>query len=205
MSLSSASAFSAVSGPGCLAREVSVPGHVGSGGTATSAVATTGTGGGTQSPTALALMAGELPSNAMPCGYNTCSPPADMLFIEIASLGNTCQQPLGAEMVCGSTCNAPAPGSPNYWQLQIGLPAQDQALGTYPLMDPAIYYQSSFQALQPASGAVGGGGSGTPGAGKGTLQVLSIDKAQITVRLSGVSLNMPMDGDYVAARCTPLP
>jgi hypothetical protein len=205
MSLSSVSAFSALSVPGCLDRVVTVPGHAGgSGGGGGSGVGTTGTGPTGAQPTALALMATELPANAMPCGYNVCTPPDDTLFIEIASLGNTCQAPLGPEMICGSTCNAPAPGSPNYWQLQIGLPAQDQAVGSYPLMDPAIYYETTYQALQPSSGSKGVG-SGVPGFGKGTLQVVSIDKTQITVRLIGVSFNVPMDGEYVAKRCTPLP
>jgi hypothetical protein len=171
---------------------------------ASSAGGSMSTGVATQSPTALALMTGELPANAMPCGYNNCAPPTDMLFVEIASLGNTCQQPRGAEMIWDSTCDSPAPGSPNYWQLQIGLPAEDQAVGTYPLMDPAIYYESTYQSLQPSSGSKGVG-SGVPGAGRGTLEVLSIDKTQITVRLTGVGLNVPMNGDYVAARCTPLP
>ena len=199
MSLSGASAFSAVSGPGCLDRVVTVPGQGGSGGVGSSTVAGVGptstvTGAPASPPTALALMATELPSGAMPCGFSTCAPPPTMLFIEIASLGNTCQMPQGAT-------SAPT----NFWQLQIGLPAQDQAVGSYQLTDPSVYYEGEQHQVSPSAMSASIATSGSPGAGQGTIQVLSIDKTQVTVRLTGVSLNAPMDGDYVAKRCTPLP
>ncbi len=187
VSLSSVASFSAVSGPGCLERVVTVPGRGGSGGSASN------TGSGASGPsgpaTALAMMVTELPANAPPCGLNACKLPPDTLFIELAWPSNTCQDPLGPT------------GANKFWQLQIGLPASDQVPGIHSLKDMAIFYEGTFQSIDGNSAA--GQTSGSLGGGQGTIEVESIDKEQVTVRLTGVSLNLPMDGEYTAKRCTP--
>jgi len=200
MSLSGVSAFSAMSGPGCLDRTVTVPGNGGSGGSATTSTAFTGGPSGTMSsttgmaaaPTALALMATELPADAMPCGFMAmpCTPPPDTLFLEIASLGNTCQSPLG-----------PLNSGGSFWQRQLGLPPADQAVGTYPISGSGIYWEGE-EAMSSPQGASGITSGGPPGAGFGTIQIISIDKMQVTFRLTGLNQE---DGQYVAKRCTPLP
>jgi hypothetical protein len=195
-SLSCFAAFSAMSGSGCLARTVTSPGNGGTGAGSSTVSGPSGvtstTTGMTVAPTALALMATELPPDAMPCGFMAmpCTPPPDTLFLEIASLGNTCQTPLG-----------PLNSGGTFWQRQLGLPAADQAVGTYPIMGSGIYWEGE-QAMSSPQGASGVTSGGPPGAGFGTLQIISIDKMQVTFSLTGLDQE---DGQYVAKRCTPLP
>lgn len=166
-----------------------------SGAQTATATAVTGVGSGPASnPTAVALMAAELPPNSMACGFMPCAMPSDKLFIAISSLGNTCQDPLGAQ---SSTVN--------WWQHIIGLPAKDQVVGTYSLMDPDITSEGEG-GIHGASGPSGvTTAAGLGGTGEGTIEVVSIDKTQVTVKLTGTGLNWPEDGEYVATRCTPLP
>jgi len=195
VSLSGVSAFSAMSGPGCLDRVVTLPGQGGSGGqgstTQVGASVVTSGSGPAGPPTALALMTKELPADAEPCGnQKPCAPPADMLFIEVNSGPISCQIPLVKPSTNGS------------WETQIGLPSQYQMVGTHSLTDPTIYYSRGDFVV--ANGSAVTIGSGSPGGGFGTIEVISIDNKQIHAKVQGTGFANE-DGDFVAMRCTPLP
>jgi hypothetical protein len=149
-----------------------------------------GTGGGPA--TAIALMTAELPPDAQPCGFTACTPPSDTLFLAIDSDGNSCQNPLG-------TVNTQFTN----WRLLLGLPPQYQAVGSYTLADPAVYFDSTI--AESGSASATGQTSGALGGGYGTIDVLSIDKTQITFRIMGTNGGIDEDGVYTAPRCTPLP
>lgn len=162
-------------------------------GVTTSSSVTPGTGGaGGGSPSVIALLGSELPPDAHPCGFQQCTIAADALFLLFDSDGNSCQMPLG-------TYNA----TTTNWSRILGLPVQYQAVGTYTIGDPAIYYENAFFEHSQGSGV--GQTSGGLGTGMGTVEVLSIDKTQITVRIAGSETSLGFDGDYVVPRCTPLP
>lgn len=204
--ISTALALFAIGGVGCLARTVVGTTNDGGGGSGTTSVSTSSTtvtsgvtvsssSGPAPTPSAVALMTSELPPNALPCGFNPCTPPADMLFVEIAGLGN-------------NSCAMPIPGlntSTNDWIRQIGIPIQYQQVGTYSMGDMAIYLSGGENIAAP-SGTGAATSSGGMGAGGGTLEVVSVDKTSIHIRLQGTALNNPSeDGDFIAPRCTPLP
>ncbi len=203
--ISTALALFAIGGAGCLARTVvGDTNDGGSGGSGSSSVASTvtvGVAGPSSStgpaptPSAVALMTSELPPNALPCGFNPCTPPADMLFIELTSLGN-------------NSCSVPIPGldlAGNDWIRQIGIPAKYQQVGTYSMMDQAIDYSGGENFVSP-TGSGAATSSGGMGSGGGTIEIVSIDDTSIHIRLQGTALNYPNeDGDFIAQRCTPLP
>ena len=149
-------------------------------------------GAGGASTSVIALLVSELPPNAHPCGFQQCTPALDALFLLFDSVGNSCQMPLGTDN--STTSN---------WKRIVGLPVQYQAVGTFAIGDPAIYCDSTVFEHSPGSGV--GQTSGGLGTGLGALEVLSIDKDQVTVRISGTDIYWGFDGDYVVPRCTPLP
>ncbi len=206
-----AAAATAIAATGCIAKVVVGTTNQGGGGAGSSTVVTAGNGtpsgvtvgastvvttgsGQPNIASAVALMASELPPNAMPCGGNPCTPPVDTLFIDLANLGNSCANP-----IVGLN-----PAAPTDWVRQIGLPVQYQVVGTYSLSDPAIYFTSGESFSTPGTGAAAS--SGGIGAGVGTIEIVSIDKNSVHIRIQGTALNDPSeDGDFVAPRCTPLP
>jgi hypothetical protein len=183
-----------VSSAACLPRSVvgTLDESGGSGGAGLGSLATvTASVGGGGKPSAIALMATELPKGAQPCGMNPCTPPGDMLFLLLDSDGNGCQAPLGTE----------DPARTN-WRMAIGLPAQYQAPGTYVLSDPSIYLTTlvAFSDVGQGSGQT----SGAPGAGVGTIEVINVDAYHVSIRLQGMNLSpMEPDGVYIVPRCTP--
>ncbi|XXX81981.1 hypothetical protein WMF30_24790 [Sorangium sp. So ce134] len=94
------------------------------------------------------------------------------------------------------TCSDPAfegLGGENHRQTLIGLPPALQKAGRYEFSSTdVIAYRNEW-----LSSEWGGGGGGERPLTEGTIEVLSIDDAAITVRLSAPSL----DGDYVVRRC----
>ncbi len=184
---------------GCLSRTVTVANQGGSGGTSgvtvdgangvtTTSIASNGSGPSTA--TALALKAADFPAGVQPCGPFGDCPTAgpDLLFLEIASLGNTCPTPHGPDATSGMS-----------WWMEIGLPDAYQAVGTYPLNDSMLYVGFSESVFQPMTATAQSGGG--PGASTGAIQIEAIDATSVTFRLTGTNPAFAIDGDYVAKRC----
>lgn len=189
-------------GTGCLETTVSIgsPGGGGAGGAGANAnvvttqqsvtVVSSTAGGGTSTPTAVAVTEDQLPPGANPCGFQTCDVPPDMLFIELASLGNTCDSPYGA-----------SPSNMNWWRVGIGLPVEHQAVGTYSLSDQTILIENFGMFFESGTAAASTGGG--PGASSGTIQITSIDEDSVSFTVSGLYGQVDLNGDYVATRCAP--
>ncbi|MDC0678169.1 hypothetical protein [Sorangium atrum] len=115
----------------------------------------------------------------------------DDLFLRASDLGVSCGSPT-TQLRCGG-----------HWQLSIVLPSAYQQVGVYDLEDPAlISYSHMSETGEPYSprpdDCPWGGGSFGPG----TLEILSIDNAEVRFRLTVGSLwDTDPSGEYTAPRC----
>jgi hypothetical protein len=86
------------------------------------------------------------------------------------------------------------------WQVDIALPPARQQPGTIPLVAGDI----SSQYIETLAGEPSSCGGGAGDFHQGSLQILSIDAAQVVVRLTGTGApgaEFQADGDYTALRC----
>ncbi|WP_437980673.1 hypothetical protein [Sorangium sp. So ce117] len=113
------------------------------------------------------------------------------LFLRASDLGVSCGSPT-THLTCGG-----------HWALSIVLPSAYQQVGVYDLEDPALVsYSHMSETGEPYSpqpdDCPWGGGSFGPG----TLEILSIDEAEVRFRLSVGSLwETDPSGEYTAPRC----
>ncbi len=168
---------------------------VGSGGfisTSGSSVAV-GAGGGGSAPTAGAIAffrsetPGEQPNDSgssASVGGGPGTDPYD-LFFAIGVPVSSC-----AELSSGPRCGD--------WQLGISIPPALQVPGIIDLSAPELW--SYYVASSPDSG--GGCWSGEGDFVSGTLEIVSIDAAEVVLRLSGTdTLHFNANGEHTAARC----
>jgi hypothetical protein len=180
---------------GCSSTVIGGGGEGGSGSASGSPSAGPGapTGGGAQA-SAIALYEAEMleAGSEAHCDYERhyCASP-DMLFLLVSSEGLGCSDPLAR----------PEWGSPG-WFMYIGLPLELQAVGTYDLAsaDDGIYITARQAQSSDMSGGVAAAGGFNPRFG-GTLEILSMDDASVTFRLTGALVDSAGDGQYVAPRC----
>ncbi|WP_437523084.1 hypothetical protein WME79_33295 [Sorangium sp. So ce726] len=113
------------------------------------------------------------------------------LFLHASDLGVSCGSPT-TRLTCGG-----------HWELSLALPSAYQQVGVYDLEDPAlIAYSYMSETGEPNSprpdDCSGGGGSFGPG----TLEILSIDEAEVRFRLTmGSPWDTDPSGEYTAPRC----
>ncbi|MGK3988691.1 hypothetical protein WME99_36945 [Sorangium sp. So ce136] len=113
------------------------------------------------------------------------------LFLRASDLGVSCGSPT-TQLTCGG-----------HWQLSIALPSAYQQVGVYDLEDPElIRYSMMSETGEPNSSVPDdcpwGGGS----IGRGTLEILSIDEAEVRFRVTLDSFwDSDPSGEYTALRC----
>jgi hypothetical protein len=113
------------------------------------------------------------------------------LFLRVSDLGASCRSPT-TELTCGG-----------HWQVSLVLPVGYQRVGLYDLADPAITQYSSMsetgEPYSPAPGDCSWGGGSLIG---GTLEILSIDQAEVRFRLViDTFWDSDPSGEYTAPRC----
>jgi hypothetical protein len=176
---------------GCLDRTV-VGGEGGGSeddGTASSGVVTSTTTGTSAAggPAAPGVALFELEA-ALPCDFDPC-PPDDMLYLVVDTDGVGCTSPTGSP-----------PGTGGF-AFRIGLPPALQQVGRYDLRGREdVYSHHEEYFVNDANGAVGTVGVGM-GSADGTLEILAIDDTSVVFTVSGVTYNVPSDGEYTATRC----
>ncbi|MGK3986533.1 hypothetical protein WME99_26040 [Sorangium sp. So ce136] len=154
---------------------------------------TVGSGGGDSAPTAgaIALFRSEFPgepsndsASSSSVGGGTGIDPYD-LFIVFGAPVSSCADPTYAH------------GCDN-WQLGISIPPALQVPGIIDLSAPEQW--SYYVVNSPDSG--GGCSSGEGSFTSGTMEIVSIDAAEVVVRLSGTDTHdFDANGEYTAARC----
>lgn len=162
-----------------------------------SATATSGSGATYGPVGSVAFYRNELvePPGSLFCESADC--PADMLFLFADTVGPTCADPFWDAPDMG-----PNPQGPDRkeWAIVVGVPADQQQVGTYALTGNQEFYVSQGSLEVENSGGVVGATGGF-GDASGTLEIVSIDATSIRYRVSGVSWNFSSDGEYVATRC----
>jgi hypothetical protein len=130
------------------------------------------------------------PGSSSSSGGNPLDP--SDLFLRVSDLGVSCGSPT-TDLTCGG-----------HWDLTLVLPPGYQQVGVYDLEDPAlVQYSVMSETGEPNSPAPDdcpwGGGS----LGGGTVEILSIDAAQVRFRVTVTSPVFESDpsGEYTAARC----
>lgn len=116
--------------------------------------------------------------------------PSD-LFLRASDLGVSCGAPI-TRLTCGG-----------HWEMRIVLPSAYQQVGVYDLEDPGLMYYSGMSITgephAPGSDECGGGGGSI---GPGTLEILSIDEAEVRFRVTLDGLwGVDSSGEYTAPRC----
>lgn len=113
------------------------------------------------------------------------------LFLRASDLGVSCGSPT-TQLTCGG-----------HWQLSIGLPSAFQHVGVYDLEDPALVRYSMMSETGELNSSLPddcpwGGGS----IGRGTLEILAIDEAEVRFRVTlGSFWDADPSGEYTAPRC----
>ncbi|WP_437622347.1 hypothetical protein [Sorangium sp. So ce1151] len=113
------------------------------------------------------------------------------LFLRASDLGVSCGSPT-THLTCGG-----------HWQLSIALPSAYQQVGVYDLEDPElIRYSTMSETGEPHSSLPDdcpwGGGS----LGRGTLEILAINEAEVRFRVTLDSFwDADPSGEYTAPRC----
>ncbi|WP_438038901.1 hypothetical protein [Sorangium sp. So ce128] len=154
---------------------------VGAGGSAS-----TGSGSGPATAGAIALFRNEFPGE--PGSSSSAGPGTspDDLFIIFGSPVSLCSDPSGTT------------GCDN-WQLGISIPPALQVPGIIDLSAPEVLF-STYTVTRSDRGD--GCWSGDGSFRSGTMEIVSIDAAEIVVRLSGTDTHdIDANGEYTAARC----
>lgn len=113
------------------------------------------------------------------------------LFLRASDLGVSCGSPT-TKLTCGG-----------HWALSIVLPSAYQHVGVYDLEDPGLTHYSMMSATgEPYSprpdDCPWGGGT----IGRGTLEILAIDEAEVRFRVTLHGLwDADPSGEYAAPRC----
>ncbi|WP_437478964.1 hypothetical protein WME75_31645 [Sorangium sp. So ce1014] len=165
----------------------------GGGGSTSGSNVAVGSGGGGSAPTVGAIAffridtPGEQPNDSgssASVGGGPGTDPYD-LFFAIGVPVSSC-----AELSSGPRCGD--------WQLGISIPPALQVPGIIDLSAPEVW--SYYVASSPDSG--GGCWSGEGDFVSGTLEIVSIDAAEVVLRLSGTdTLHFNANGEHTAARC----
>jgi len=159
----------------------------GQGGMASSTASTGGQGGAAVD--GIALLYSQFPVDPGTGGTGNSSvatgggPDPNTLFVLISDPG--------ASATCADPYSYPCD---NHWQVSVGIPPAYQKVGTLQLSDPQFlsYYSISLTCNS------GGGGSFD----SGTMEILSIDATQVTVRFQNTdTFDIDANGDHVASRC----
>ncbi|HTN87900.1 MAG TPA: hypothetical protein VL242_29675 [Sorangium sp.] len=113
------------------------------------------------------------------------------LFLRASDLGASCGSPT-THLTCGG-----------HWQLSIALPIAYQRVGVYDLEDPElIRYSMMSETGEPYSSLPDDCPSGGGSIGRGTLEILAIDEAEVRYRVTLSSFwDTDPSGEYTAPRC----
>ncbi|XXX80251.1 hypothetical protein WMF30_15905 [Sorangium sp. So ce134] len=153
-----------------------------------------GAGGGGSGPVgsqAIALLRRQLPDPTGTGGGSSAASGGpvldpDDLFVRIGNRELSCADPYG-DFACGT------------WEVSIGIPPALQVPGVLNLDAPELISYQSFAGPDRGGGdCYGGGGSFI----EGTIEIVSIDAAQVVVRLSDTdTYEFDANGEHTALRC----